>query len=154
MELAYPFQQNTKDHLNDAINRLIYLYSKCVTKNDHSAAVRQLKIHQREQIAWERETVWRQMINRERRGESDGEVKAISGRAETTANNILQLPTPLGQFRLKRRHIFLAISVAVFAVLLNVQVVEGIEANNCFAVLIFSTIMWATEVRHLNSANP
>lgn len=51
-----------------------------------------------------------------------------------------------GRVKITKKRISLAVAAVVFTVLLNVQVVEGEEANRCFAVLVFSTIMWATEV--------
>ena len=146
VEQAYPFLQPSRDRLDDGINRLIALYAKCVTRDDTSAAKRQLKIHQREHIAWERDTVWRQMIGQERRGETDGQAKALGGHIEIEENAILAVGTPVGRFRLTKKHIALLVALIVFVTLLNVQVVEGAPANNCLAVLIFSTIMWATEV--------
>ncbi|KAF8638963.1 hypothetical protein AX17_001824 [Amanita inopinata Kibby_2008] len=69
VQSCYPFVQATKDHLNNIISSLTDLYAKCVTQNDHARAKAQLRSHQREQIAWERDTVWRLMIGKERRGE-------------------------------------------------------------------------------------
>lgn len=146
VEQAYPFLQSSRDRLDDGISRLVVLYAKCVTRDDISAAKRQLKIHQREHIAWERDTVWRQMIGQERRGETDGQAKALGGHIEIEENAILAVGTPVGRFRLTKKHIALLVALIVFVTLLNVQVVEGAPANNCLAVLIFSTIMWATEV--------
>lgn len=50
VEKALPFTQTVKDRLNGAINRTINLYAKCVTRGDHSAAIRQLRVHQREHV--------------------------------------------------------------------------------------------------------
>lgn len=149
MERALPFTQASKDRLNDAISRLLDLYAKCVTQGDKTIAKQQLRLHQRENIAWERDTVWRQMIGRERRGELDGEPKGIgSVLLQESDAVVLAVPTPVGRIRIKRKHIYAAIAVAVFVILLNVQTVEGSEANKCFAILMFSTVLWATEVRN------
>ena len=146
VEAAVPFQRPAKDNLADGISRLQTLYAKCVTRGDRSAAVQQLKLNQRENIAWERDTVWRQMIGRERRGEGDGEVKAIGATLVTEPEGgLIQVPTPVGRFTLTSKKIYLVISVVVFIVLLNVTVLDSVEANKCFAILVFSTIMWATE---------
>lgn len=147
VEAAVPFQRPAKERLAEGITRLQNLYAKCVTRGDKSAAVQQLKLNQRENIAWERDTVWRQMIGRERRGDGDGEVKAIGATLITEPEGgLLQVPTPVGRFRLTRKKIYLVIAVVVFIALLNVTVIKDAEANKCFAILIFSTILWATEV--------
>ena len=145
VEEAYPFRQETKDRLREGINRLIALYAKCIVRDDTATAVRQLKIHQREHIAWERDTVWRQMINQERPGGRDGP-QALGGRADSEEASLLAVPTPVGKFRLKPRYMLLALAVVVFAVLLSTQTITEVAANNCFAILVFSTILWATEV--------
>ncbi|KAJ1307545.1 hypothetical protein OPQ81_001642 [Rhizoctonia solani] len=143
VEKAAPFIQQSKDRLNNAINRTINLYAKCVTRGDHSAALRQLRVHQREHIVWERDTVWRQMIGKERRGEgTDGRVKALGfGHADSQAEPLL---TIYG-LKLTKRKLILLFAIALFVALLNVHMVEGKEANRCLAILIFATVLWATE---------
>ena len=66
-----PFLQSCKDKLITRIDRLVTLYTKCVTSDDPSVAVQQLKIYRREHIAWECNTVLRQMLAQERRGVED-----------------------------------------------------------------------------------
>lgn len=145
-----PFQRSSKDTLTDGINRLQNLYTKCVTRGDKAAALQQLKLHQRENIAWERDTVWRQMIGRERRGETNGDSIAAGATLVTKEpSGLLQVATPVGRFQLTRRKIYLVIAVTVFIILLNLSTLQEVEANRCFSILVFSTIMWATEVRRI-----
>lgn len=121
------------------------LYARCVTKGDITAARRQLKMHQREHIAWERDTVWRQMIGQARRGEGES-IRALGGTLllEPEAG-LLNVQTPAGRFKLTWRQIHLLIALIVFVVLLNVNTISAVEANRCFAILAFATVMWATE---------
>ncbi|EJD49604.1 Sodium/sulfate symporter [Auricularia subglabra TFB-10046 SS5] len=143
---ARPFQQPTRDALAAALVRLVDLYAKCVTHGDVSAANKQLRVHQREHVVWERDTVWRRMIAQERSGEADGVVKAlVDGAAAVATDPIAELPTPLGRVRLTRKSLYFLLALLAFILLLNIQVVEGREANRCFAILIFATILWATE---------
>ncbi|GJE85621.1 sodium/sulfate symporter [Phanerochaete sordida] len=147
VEQAHPFTQATKDKLNHDIDTLVQLYARCVTHGDTSAAKRQLKMNQREHIAWERDTVWRQMVGQARRGEDSSTVRALGGTLVLEPEKgLLDIETPVGRFRFRRKHIFLLLSVATLVVLLNVTVIRGSEtANRCFAVLMFATLMWATE---------
>lgn len=151
MEHAPPFTTASKDKLNRHIDSLIELYARCVTRGDTSFAKRQLKMHQREHIAWERDTVWRQMIGHERRGSaadggSPGTLRTLGGTLVVEPEKgVLDVQTPAGRFKLTLKQIFLLISVIVLVVLLNVSVVDGVEANRCLAVLVFATVMWATE---------
>ncbi|KAG8220316.1 pyridoxal phosphate-dependent transferase [Butyriboletus roseoflavus] len=118
--------------------------AKCITGDDPS---QQLKVHRREHIAWERDTVWRQMLAQERReaaGASDTIVGGILVRQEESG--IVNIPTPLGGFRFKQKRVPLMVAIAVVIALMNMDVVkDGPEANKYFPILIFSTIMWASE---------
>jgi len=145
VEVSLPFTQAAKDKINNSINSLVELYTKCVARGDKATALQQLRLHQRENIAWERDTVWRQMIGRERRGEGDMEDTAGATLIHEPEPTIVDIPTPIGIFTITRRRIFKVVAVAIFILLLNIQVVPGQEANRCFAILSFCTVLWATE---------
>jgi phosphate transporter len=120
-------------------------------------AKQQLKLHQREHVACERDTVWRLMIGQTRRGErfanSAGRSFPSGGTLVVDDDDeigvLVEVPTPAGRFRLTRRKIAMVCALAVFVVFLSVRIVEGVEANRCLAILVFSTVLWATEVRDL-----
>ncbi|KAI0288956.1 SPX domain-containing protein [Russula brevipes] len=142
LEPTPPFDQVSRARIADAQSALLQLYSKCVTHGDTAAAQRYLKLNLREHIAWERDTVWRQMIGQERRGEGGTPLGAPVDTAEEKA---FVVHTRVGRVRLSRRKAWVVFSALIFAVLLNVQTVKGEEANRCFAVLVFATLLWATE---------
>lgn len=146
VEEATPFTQSSKDKLNEAINRLTDLYTKCVSRGDKSVALQQLRLHQRENIAWERDTVWRQMIGRERRGEGDIRHPTGAVLLQPPEPGIVNIPTPVGKFKVTKKSIFKLFALLVFITLLNLSIVKEREANRCFAILTFCTILWATEV--------
>ncbi|KAG7090181.1 hypothetical protein E1B28_011788 [Marasmius oreades] len=147
VEKALPFTQSSKDRLHNAMNRLVELYTKCVSRGNANIARHQLKLHQREHIAWERDTVWRQMIGRERRGEGGGDADRPLGATlvKEEKPGLFEIPTPAGKLKITKKKLYLLISMAIFAALLSVSIVPGKEANRCFAVLVFCTILWATE---------
>ncbi|KAN0133328.1 sodium/sulfate symporter [Lactarius tabidus] len=142
LEPTPPFDQASRARIADAQSQLLQLYAKCVTDGDTAAAQRYLKLHVREHIAWERDTVWRQMIGRERRGENG---IPLGAPLDTTIEKAFEVRTRVGRVRLSRRKAWVIVSAVVFATLLNVQTVKGEEANRCFAVLVFATLLWATE---------
>ncbi|CAA7265750.1 unnamed protein product [Cyclocybe aegerita] len=145
VEVALPFTQIAKDRVNDALNHLHDLYAKCVSRGDKNLARQQLRLHQRENIAWERDTVWRQMIGRERRGEGDTIDTAGATLVQEPEPAIVDIPTPVGKFKITKRKILKVLAAFLFAIMLNVQVVESEEANRCFAILTLCTFLWATE---------
>lgn len=125
------------------------LYTRCVTNGDASAATQALKQHQREHIAWERDTVWRTMINQARRGADDATVLEGTPRVVPVEEKkgVVEIQTRMGRIKITKKMVSLVVAVVVGTVLLNVQTLEGAEASRCLAVLVFCTIMWATEVR-------
>ncbi|KAF8824692.1 hypothetical protein HHX47_DHR7000068 [Lentinula edodes] len=145
VEQTVPFLPDSKDRLNGAIGRLVDLYTKCVARGNRNLAKQQLKLFQRENIAWERDTIWRQMIGRERRGEGAASNLLGATLVKEPQPGLFAIPTPFGRLSITRKFLYLVIALVVFAVLLNVEVVQGNEANRCFAVLVFCTVLWATE---------
>ncbi|KAF8468533.1 SPX-domain-containing protein [Russula ochroleuca] len=142
LEPTPAFDQASRARIADAQSALVHLYAKCVMDGDTAAAQRYLKLNLREHIAWERDTVWRQMIGRERRGEGG---TPLGAPVDTTEEKAFEVHTRVGRVRLSRRKTWIIISALIFAILLNVSIVEGDEANRCFAVLVFATLLWATE---------
>ena len=84
VEHAEPFTVETKDRLSNAVAKLVDHYAKCVTMGDHQQALRQLRSHQREQVVWDRDTVWRQMIGKARHGDQ-GEPRGLAARGARAA---------------------------------------------------------------------
>ncbi|EJU04721.1 Sodium/sulfate symporter [Dacryopinax primogenitus] len=145
VEVAHPFQAATKARVSEAINNLIGLYARCVTKGDAGLARRQLKLHQREHIVWERDTVWRQMINRERNGQAGGLLTAVDATVEGETSALFPIWTPFGNVGITPKFILLAISILVFVIMLKVPIMEEMERQNCLAILTLCTLLWATE---------
>jgi phosphate transporter len=88
------------------------------------------------------------MIGRERRGEGG---TPLGVPIDTTEEKAFEVRTRVGRFRFSRRKAWVVLSVLIFTILLNVRTVEEEEANRCFAVLVFVTLLWATEVRRVPS---
>lgn len=145
VETSTPFSQEDKTKLNDCITRLVELYARCVTQNDKAAAKHQLRFHQRENIAWERDTVWRQMIGQERRGEGSRMDLGGATLVKDPEKPLVNIPTPVGRFKITSKLIWGTIASVAFIVLLNMDIFQAEEAKNCFAILVFCTILWASE---------
>jgi len=86
------------------------------------------------------------MIAQQRRGDEE-EPTAIGALLKEPGPGLFLVPTPLGTVRVTRKMIYKVIAALLLVVLLNVEVVGKKEANRCFAVLVFCTFLWATEVR-------
>jgi hypothetical protein len=123
-----------------------------------------LRLHLREHVVWERNTVWREMIGIERKAQAAniGISHTLLGRDTTggkirrqgddVESDMKEVDTPIGRYRcpqwlLSRTFWILLSCIAVFVVLLVVPIMEAPEQQNCLAMVIFVSLLWATEVR-------
>jgi hypothetical protein len=161
---AYPFQQSTMDELTRNLERMESAYAQIGTKGDIAEAKRELRLHLREHVVWERNTVWREMIGIERKAQAAniGISHTLLGRDTTggkirrqgddVESDMKEVDTPIGRYRcpqwlLSRTFWILLSCIAVFVVLLVVPIMEAPEQQNCLAMVIFVSLLWATEVR-------
>lgn len=160
---SYPFLETTINQLDTRIGQAEQVYADVVTKGDLSLARRELRLHLREHVVWERNTVWREMIGIERRAQAanlgirqtllgpshDPSKTRLQGDQEE--KNVTELRTPIGRYSLPRwlfsSTFFALVSIlAVFFILLFVPIMKKPEQQNCLAMLIFVSLLWATEV--------
>lgn len=154
INVQYPFKEDTRAKLEEAIQEVTSYYAKVVTSGDIQMATAQLKTQLREQVVWQRNTVWREMIGIERRAQGatleQTVMKASTGGEKPRPTRIR---TPFGAITLP---IWLGIStvqlVTAFTLLVLLLKAPGlrffsrVEEQNCLAMLVFCTILWATEV--------
>jgi len=160
---AYPFQQSTMDRLTANLARIEGAYAHLCTKGDIAEAKRELRLHLREHVTWERNTVWREMIGIERKAQAAniGITQTLLGRDTTggkirrqgddVESDLKEVSTPIGkytcpQWLVSRTFWMLVACISVFAVLLLVPIMEKPEQQNCLAMVIFVSLLWATEV--------
>lgn len=160
---AYPFQQTTMDKLSRNLQRMETAYSQVCTKGDVAEAKRELRLHLREHVVWERNTVWREMIGIERKAQAAniGITQTLLGQ-DTTGGKVRrqgddleadmkEMNTPIGRYRcpkwlISRTFWMLVACIAIFVVLLVVPIMEKPEQQNCLAMVVFVSLLWATEV--------
>lgn len=148
-----PFLEASKTKLNNQINKVASWYA-LVTSNSVDTAKKELKTYLREHVVWERNTVWREMISIERRAEaaSVNQFRSLLGGTSTPSSQESQVvDTPIGKYRIPRFFLnptlwILIAIIAVFIVLIMLPTLEAPEQSNCLALLIFVSLMWATEV--------
>ncbi len=161
---AYPFKQETIQHIDENIKNVERVYAGVITKGDIERARRELRLHLREHVVWERNTVWREMIGIERKAQAAnmGLRRTLLGGDTDQSNNRLQgdepgdmatkeLDTPIGRYRCPRwlfsSTFFMLITIlVVFIILLVIPIMKKPEQQNCLAMLVFVSLLWATEV--------
>ncbi|KAM0536785.1 hypothetical protein ACHAP6_002344 [Verticillium nonalfalfae] len=158
---AYPFKPETMETIEANIAKMEKAYTDIVTNGDEALAKRDLRSHLREHVVWERNTVWRDMIGMERRAEAASLGRSLLGTDPTAITRRLQgdnddtpvtkeLKTPIGRFAVpswlaSAAMLQLLLIIAIFFVILFAPIMESPEQQNCLALLVFVSLLWATE---------
>lgn len=161
VDSAYPFRSDTAKALEEQIHQVVKAYAEIITDGDEAVATKDLRSHLREHVVWERNTVWRELIGLERRAEAASLGHTLLGRdADPQATRLqgdddLALPTkeistPLGRFAcptwlLSSTMFTLIFTLSLFAAMLVVPIMEKPEQQNCLAILVLVSLLWATE---------
>lgn len=161
---AYPFRETTMQQLDEKIQNVEKAYADLIMKGDIPSAKRDLRLHLREHVVWERNTVWREMIGIERKAQAAnmGVRRTLLGGDQDPAKARLQgddpdqmsskeVVTPVGKYRcpswlFSSTFFSLVVIIAIFVVLLVVPIMKKPEQQNCLAMLVFVSLLWATEV--------
>ena len=163
---AYPFTNPTIQQLDDRIGKVEGLYAAFVTNNDLELARRELRLHLREHVVWERNTVWREMIGIERKAQAanmgirstllggEQEPEALQRQGDEVVPVTKEIVTPVGRcpvpkWLLSSTFATLLAIVVVFAIMLSVPIMAQREQQNCLAILVFASLLWSTEVGDL-----
>lgn len=166
---CYCFRKATTLELDKAIAKIEEIYANLITKGDIDDAKRELRLHLREHVVWERNTVWREMIGIERKaqaanmglrrtllGDNADPTKARLTGDEPEAPTTKELATPVGRIKypswLFSPGFFTLFGIiTIFIILLIIPISKSPEQQNCFAMLVFVSLLWATEVSHHES---
>jgi phosphate transporter len=161
---AYPFRAETIKHIEENIAKMEKAYADIATQGDVTTAKQELRLHLREHVVWERNTVWREMIGIERKAQAAnmGIRRTLLGVDTDPANtrkqgdddhlgDMKEFRTPVGRFVcptwLFSSTMYTLIGIVViFIVLLYVPIMDKVEQQNCLAMLVFVSLLWATEV--------
>lgn len=162
VEPAYPFQEETMRSVEENIRSMEKAYTEIVMNGDEEAAKKDLRSHLREHVVWERNTVWRDLIGMERRAEAASLGRALLGRGDGAIKTRLQgddddspetktIATPIGRFTcpvwlFSSAMFTLLFIIALFFAVLFIPIMEKPEQQNCLAMLVFVSLLWATEV--------
>lgn len=158
---AYPFRPETAQLLEENIAKMVKAYSAIITDGDEELAKRDLRSHLREHVVWERNTVWRDLIGLERRAEAASLGHTLLGIDADPAKTRLQgddeliaplkeISTPFGRIRcppwlLNTTLLNLVIILGIFFAMLSFPILERPEQQNCLALLVLVSLLWATE---------
>ncbi|EEH05953.1 SPX domain-containing protein [Histoplasma capsulatum G186AR] len=160
---AYPFTNPTMELLNGRISRIEKLYAELVAKGDLALSKRELRLHLREHVVWERNTVWREMIGIERKSQAanmgvrrtllagDQDPLTAQRQGDEQEPTSKEIMTPVGRcpvptWLLSSTFFMLVAIVIIFCVMLVLPIMSKPEQQNCLAMLVFVSLLWSTEV--------
>ncbi|KAJ9083582.1 low-affinity phosphate transporter [Entomophthora muscae] len=148
VQKSYPYLESTKNKLNVQIQRAQDLYAE-LRGIDNVEAFEELKDHLREHLVWERNTVWKDMISLERKANAV-ELKpvAFDSRAGGLDRNAPASSIKLaGQLLTFRKPVLtFGACLIIFILVLLYAPFKDPEPKGCLALLVFASLLWATEV--------
>lgn len=160
---AYPFTDSTVEKVDANIARVEHVYADVVASGNLQLAKRELRLHLREHVVWERNTIWREMIGIERKAQAanvgirrtllggDADPATAERQGDEQDIKATELSTPLGRYRFPQwvcsvNFGTLVFVLVIFAILLSLPIMEKPEQQNCLAMLVLVSLLWATEV--------
>lgn len=165
VEPSRAFKEDTSNSVGDKILQIEQIYANQNTDGNLEDARRELRLDLREHVVWERNTVWREMIGIERKAQAanigsrrtmlgGGERERLQGDEQQDSGS-KELETPVGRYRCPSflwnpTFYILLLDLAVFVVLLFVPIMDLPEQQNCLAMVVFVSLLWATEVSSMN----
>lgn len=139
-----PWTNESKAHLDELTDRIVYLYARIAAGGDLELAKQQLRAQLREKIVVDRETVWAKMVDERRR--EDGNLKVVKQEEHVSVHDKNTWRARLGLTWVSGKFLTFVLACGVLATIVGVQPFEREEESNCLAMLVFCTILWATEV--------
>lgn len=185
-ENSHVFQPTTIQHIQACITTTTITYARLSQESfpfplahdqeallDVEIAERELSSHLRDHVVWERNTVWKDMINLERKAQNvkaesqnlskiskQYQVKEIDQNGKVTLKSepsaklaprtlkdlIQSNPWQLVKLVIGSNWCLkICAIVAVFMTLLSFSPFDDVLQKNCFAILVFASLLWATE---------
>lgn len=157
---SHVFDPKTAESINNIIHETVMEYAKLSqninTFNDdminYDQALNELSTQLRDHIAWERNTVWKDMMNIERLTNNAKRQDLIETQNDSLEKPLQQVghwdTLPNGLWLLIKSPTiikFISISVVFFLLLKKFLIFDDPLQQNCFAILIYSSLLWATE---------
>lgn len=145
---TYPWTKEAKEELDILLAHALFLYQRVVVGGDEELAKEQLRAQLRERIVVDRETVWSQMVG-DRRGKHIFRSADPEEALPAFQQRKRGFSTPLGRIArpswISKGGLIFVFAVAVMVAIVVLQPMDRVEESNCLALLVFCTILWATE---------
>ncbi|KAJ2878845.1 low-affinity phosphate transporter, partial [Coemansia aciculifera] len=144
----YPFTEEAQTKLREHMEATAYAFGLASKYSTIDESLVELKKCLREEVVWERNTVWRDMIAHERMVNAVGvQSPDLDHDADAPAtSNVKARKMSATQRQLLR----LAACTAVFGLAWAIPAFDGVEQQRCWAMLVYVSLLWATEALPLH----
>ncbi|KAJ2610907.1 low-affinity phosphate transporter [Coemansia sp. RSA 1365] len=144
---AYVFTSEAQKGLRAHMEAATFAFGLASHHENAEDALHELKRSLREEVVWERNTVWRDMIARERMG------SAVGVQTPDVGVTVPDIVGVTGKRRLtgtQRQFLRIVACTAVAAAAWALPLFDGGEQQRCWAMLVYVSLLWASEALPLH----
>ncbi|KAI8905062.1 SPX domain-containing protein [Gorgonomyces haynaldii] len=146
LELDFPYLPTTRRSLEEHINVAVESYARVATEGKRDLAEAELKQNLREHIVYKRNTIWRDMVDKERRNQTIGFVTEEPADVFQGKYVLIRLcGCPVYVPRNSTHGLVILLALVLLIALPNANIFGTPAQNNCFAILVFGSLLWAFE---------
>lgn len=132
------FTPENFQRIDTALDQVLSMYAAIFTMGKKRNAEVELKMHMRDHIQFERTTVWKDLVGKER--------QQLDAHASLPQKGITIPKINVFVSRKTMFNIFgFMVSIIIYIVLMCVDTMGQYEASKCLALLVFAALMWAFE---------
>ncbi|KAL7321802.1 low-affinity phosphate transporter [Mucor circinelloides] len=132
------FTPENFQRIDTALDQVLSMYAAIFTMGKKHNAEVELKMHMRDHIQFERTTVWKDLVGKERQQLDAHASQTQKGITIPKINVFVSRKTMFNMFGFM-------VSIIVYIVLMCVDTMGQYEASKCLALLVFAALMWAFE---------
>ncbi|GAA5794739.1 hypothetical protein HPULCUR_000085 [Helicostylum pulchrum] len=138
VKTAEPFSAENFDRIDNTLEHVLNMYAAVFTNGKKHLAEVELKMHIRDHVIFERSTVWKDLVGKERQTMDAHASIPLKGFRVPYLNMFISHKTMYNIFG------FL-LALTVYIVLMYIDTMNQKEASKCLALLLFAALMWAFE---------
>ncbi|CAO0791115.1 unnamed protein product [Mucor circinelloides] len=132
------FTPENFQRIDTALDQVLSMYAAIFTMGKKRNAEVELKMHMRDHIQFERTTVWKDLVGKERQQLDAHASQTQKGITIPKINVFVSRKTMFNMFGFM-------VSIIIYIVLMCVDTMGQYEASKCLALLVFAALMWAFE---------
>ncbi|PRP76963.1 hypothetical protein PROFUN_14664 [Planoprotostelium fungivorum] len=134
---ASPYQKENVHKVKEAHDSVVMAYARLTNAADERAANRELSSYLKDVVVYERNTVWRDMVSRDRR--------QTTLHVEAPADEVDKSTSSNWKKFINKQVIVIPIALLILLLSALFLPIDAVEPRLCLSILIFASIMWCSE---------